>query len=170
VILMSEKKKSKKIIISASILTLLVTLLVGNIVYAKTMQSQQEMKKAVKAKEIEVAQNVSDLAIKTFDIDTKEYKIVFFNDLEEVNTDSAASGNITSNEKNKATAAYVMLGTDQILKPGDKLPVCFLGENEALIAIQHNDGNMSLIKYDVSKDVSKNLPIKADHIVKKEVK
>ncbi|WP_434510001.1 hypothetical protein [Desulfitobacterium sp. AusDCA] len=157
-----NKKKSKKLVIIAGILSLLTVLFVGNIVYAKTIQhSQLEMDKEVEAKDLVVEQVVSDLAIKTFDIDTNKYKPLFSDDLKEENT------NVTSDIKTKVIAAKVMLSMEKGIKIGDKLPVYFYGENEVLIAVEHADGTMSLTKYDVSKDVSKQKPIKTDHIVKK---
>jgi len=167
---MNKKKIFKRLAISAGILSLLTALLVGNIVYAKTIQSKQsklEMERFVKAKNLEVGQTIRDLAIKTFDIDTNKYKPVFLDDCVGIEHNPSVS----SDMKAKVTAAYTMLTMDENnrLKNGDKIPVFFFEENEVLIAIKHADGTMSLIKYDVSTDVSKQPPIKTD-ITVKEVK
>lgn len=155
-----NKKNIKKIVIgTSSILTLSAALFVGNIAYASNVQhSQLEMDKAVKAKNLEVTQEVKDSAIKTFDIDNEKYKTFSWDDLSDTSS-------------TEVLAADFMLGKEHILKKGDKLPVFFLGENkdEVLVAIKHNDGNISLIKYDVS-NVSKQYPTKTDRIDKKEVK
>lgn len=168
-----NKKKSKKLVIITGILSLLTVLLVGNVAYSETVQqSQLEMDKAVKAKNLEVEQKVSDSVIKTFDIDTKKYKTVFLDDLSDAKNsttnDSLATSSLQSDAKNKVLATNFMLVKEHILKKGDKIPVFFLGENkdEVLVAIEHKDGNMSLIKYDVSKQY----PTKTDRIDKKEVK
>lgn len=156
-----NQKKSKKPVIIAGILSLLIVLFVGNISYAKTIQhSQLEMDKEAKAKVLEVEQTVSDLAIKTFDVDTNKYKPLFSNDLDEEST------KVTSDIKTKVIAAKVMLNMEKVIKIGDKTPVYFCGENEVLIAVEHADGTMSLTEYDVSKDVSKQKPIKTGHKVK----
>ncbi len=157
---MNKKKIFKRLAISAGILSLLTALLVGNIVYAKTIKSKAEMIKEGKAFQFKVEKTVSDLAIKTFDIDTNKYKPLFSNDLEKENT------SVTEDIKTKVSAAEFTLGTSRMLKIGDKFPAYFFGENEVLIAIKHADGTMSLLKYDVSKDLSKQDPIQTDHIVK----
>ncbi|WP_088188811.1 hypothetical protein [Desulfosporosinus sp. FKA] len=169
------KTKPKKLVIIAGILSLLTVLLVGNVAYSETIQqSQLEMNKAVKAKNLEVEQKVRDSAIKTFVIDTKKYKTFFMDDLSDAKnsttSDSLTTGSLQSDVKNKVSAADFMLVKEHILKKGDKIPVFFLGENgdEVLVAIKHKDGNMSLIKYDVS-NVSKQYPTKTDRIDKKEV-
>jgi hypothetical protein len=157
---MNKKKIFKRLAISAGILSLLTALFVGNIVYAKTIKSKAEMIKEGKAFQFKVEKTVSDLAIKTFDIDTNKYKPLFSNDLEKENT------SVTEDIKTKVSAAEFTLGTSRMLKIGDKFPAYFFGENEVLIAIKHADGTMSLLKYDVSKDLSKQDPIQTDHIVK----
>ena len=181
-----NKKNIKKIVIgTSSILTLLAALFVGNIVYASNVQhSQLEMEKAVKAKDLEVGQEVKNSAIKTFDIDNKNYKTFFIDDLSdtensttEINTensttnDSLTTSTLQSDAKNKVKAVHFMLAEEHIYKIGDKMPVFFLRENEdeVLVAIKHKDGTMSLIKYDVS-NISKQYPIKNDRLDKKEVK
>ncbi|MEA4996277.1 MAG: hypothetical protein VB079_07275, partial [Petrimonas sp.] len=65
--------------------------------------------------------------------------------------------------KTKVMVAKTMLNMEKVIKVGDRLPVYFYGENEVLIAVEHADGTMSLTKYDESKDVSKQKPIKTDH-------
>ena len=155
-----NKKKSKKLVIIAGILSLLTVLLVGNVAYSKSIQqSQLEMNKAVKAKNLEVEQKVSESAIKTFNIDTKKYKSVDITDI---------TSSLQSDAQNKVLATNFMLVKEHILEKGDKIPAFFLGENEneVLVAIEHKDGNMSLIKYDVSKQY----PTKTDRIDKMEVK
>ncbi len=156
---MNKKKIFKRLAISTGILSLLTALLVGNIVYAKTIKSKAEMIKEGKAFQFKVEKTVSDLAIKTFDIDTNKYKPVFSADLEKEST------NVTEDIKTKVTAARVTLGMGDFLKIGDRMPVNFFGGNEVLLAIKHADGTISLIKYDVSKQD----PIKTDQI-DKEVK
>ncbi len=157
---MNKKKIFKRLAISAGILSLLTALFVGNIVYAKTIKSKLELEKEGKAFQFKVEKTVSDLAIKTFDIYTNKYKPLFSNDLEKENT------SVTEDIKTKVSAAEFTLGTSRMLKIGDKFPAYFFGENEVLIAIKHADGTMSLLKYDVSKDLSKQDPIQTDHIVK----
>jgi hypothetical protein len=164
---MNKKKIFKRLAISTGILSLLTALLVGNIVYAKTIQSKQsklEMERFVKAKNLEVGQTVRDLAIKTFDIDTNKYKPVFLDDFVGIERNP----NVSADMRTKVTAAYTMLTMDENsdLKKGDLIPVFFFEENEVLIASQHADGTMSLTKYDVSTDVSKQPPIKTDTTVK----
>lgn len=156
-----NQKKSKKPVIIAGILSLLIVLFVGSISYAKTIQhSQLEMDKEVKANVLEVEQTVSDLAIKTFDVDTNKYKPFFSEYFNEEST------NVTSDIKTKVLAAKNALNMEKYIKIGDNIPTYFYGENEVLIAVKHADGTISLIKYDVSKDVSKQMPIKTGHIVK----
>jgi len=157
-----NKKIFSRLAISAGVLSLLATvLLVGNINNAKaTKLSESAMENGVKTFNLKVEKTVSDLAIKTFDIDTNKYKPLFWDDLEEEST------SVTPDIKNKVVAADVMLSMDKIIKKGDKIPAYFFGENEVLIAIEHGDKTISLLKYDVSKDVSKQNPIKTNNIVK----
>lgn len=133
---------------------------VANSYSESNLPSQLEMDKEVKAKVLEVEQTVSDLAIKTFDIDTNKYKPFFSEYFNEEST------NVTSDIKTKVMAAKAMLNMENVIKIGDNIPTYFYGENEVLIAVKHADGTISLIKYDVSKDVSKQMPIKIGHIVK----
>jgi hypothetical protein len=159
--MMNKKKIFKHFAIGAGVLSLLaVVLLVGNINNAGATLTESAIEKEGKAFELEVEKSVSDLAIKTFDIDTNKYKPLFSSDLEKEST------SVTEDIKTKVTAAGVMLSMDKILKIGDKFPVYFFGENEVLIAIEHGDKTMSLLKYDVSGDVSKQKPVQTDHIVK----
>jgi len=154
-----DKKKIKifkRLTISAGVLSLLTVLLVGNIVYAKTEQSKLEIEKEGKAFQFKVEKMVSDSAIKTFDIDTKKYEPLFSDDLEKEST------SVTEDIRTKVSAAEFTLGTSRMLKIGDRFPTYFFGGNEVLIAIEHADGTMSLVKYDVSKQD----PLQTDHIVK----
>lgn len=158
---MNKKKLFKRLGVSAGVLCLLaVVLLVGNINNVGATLTESAIEKEGKAFELEVEKSVSDLAIKSFDIDINKYKPLFSADLENEST------SVTADIKTKVTAAEVMLAKDKMLKKGDKFPACFYGGNEVLIAIQHADGTISLVKYDVSEDVSKQKPIQTDHIVK----
>lgn len=164
---MNKKKIFKWLAISAGVLSLAAVLLVGNTNLAfssSDTSSNLEIEKIVKASELEIEKDVRDSAIKTFNIDTNKFKPVLKSDLEEKST------SVTPAIKTKVTAAYVMFSRDGILKNGDYIPTRFVGGNEVLIAIKHADGTMSLVKYDVSQDVAKQKPIKADHVTKKEVK
>ena len=158
---MSKKKIFKWLAISAGLLSLLIVPLVGNVRSAVSQDTRSlEIEKNVKASELELEKTVSDLAIKTFDIDTNKFKPVLKCNLEETNT------SLTPDKKTKVIAAHVTFSMEGILKNGDSIPTNFVGENEVLIAFKHADGTMSLIKYDVSKDVSKQKPIKTDQIIK----
>jgi hypothetical protein len=154
---MNKKKMFKRLAISAGVLSLLTVLLVGNVINATATRTKSAIEKEGKAFEFKGEKMVSDLAIKTYDIDTNKYKPLFSKDLEEEST------SVTEDIKNKVTAAEVTLVMDdKMLKIGDKFPAYFFGGNEVLIAIKHADGTMSLLKYDVSKQK----PIKTDHVVK----
>jgi len=158
---MNRKKIFTWLATSAGVLSLLTVLLVGNVgvAFPKDTRSNLEEEKTIKASELEMEKTVRDLAIKTFDVDTNKYKPVLRCDLEDEST------SLTPDVKTKVIAAYVMFSKDGI-QNGDFIPTLFLGGNEVLIAVKHAEGTMSLIKYDVSKDVSKQKPIKTDHIIK----
>ncbi len=109
-------------------------------------------------KYLEVETNVKNLAIKNFDINTNNVKIVLSSDVfnEKSSTVSADLGE-------KLVSALTILTEDKTFIPGDKVPVYFIEGNSIVsVAIMHADGTISLTKFDISKEE----PVKIDHITK----
>lgn len=146
-------KKKNFLIGIGGVLTLAIAILV---VINSIALSDSIVKKS--SKQIEVETAVKDLAIKTFNIDTNNVKVLYDSDVfnDKIATESADVRGILS-------TALVMLTDDKTFVPGDKIPIYFLeGNNIASIAIKHADGTISLTKFDISKEE----PVKIDHIVK----
>lgn len=146
-------KKKNFLIGIGGVLTLAIAILV---VINSIALSDSIVKKS--SKQIEVETAVKDLAIKTFNIDTNNVKVLYDSDVfnDKIATESADVRGILS-------TALVMLTDDKTFVPGDKIPIYFLGGNNiASIAIKHADGTISLTKFDISKEE----PVKIDHIVK----
>lgn len=143
---MNKKKIFKWFTMSVGVLTLAV-LLLGNVSSVFSTE---------KVKHLEVEDTIKASAIKTFDIDTNKVKPHFSSELNEKST------SLPEDIKSKAIRAFRKLTDEGGFKIGDYIPIYFIGENEVSIGIKHSDGTISLHKYDISKEK----PIKTDHIVK----
>lgn len=144
-------KKGKFLTITGGVLALAIALLVT--FNTTSVFSDEIVKKG--SKQVEVETNVKDRAIKTFDINTKNVKILHNSDVfnDKIATESA-------DLRSKLLIAIAMLTDDKTFVPGDKIPIYFLeGNNKASIAIEHADGTISLTKFDISKEE----PVKIDH-------
>lgn len=73
------------------------------------------------SKFIEVETNVKDLAIKTFDINTNNVKIVLNSDVFNEN-----SSTVSTDLGEKLVSALTILTEDKTFIPGDKVPVYFI--------------------------------------------
>jgi len=146
-------KKRKFLTITGGVSALAIALLVT---FNTSVFSDEIVKKG--SKQVEVETNVKNIAIKTFDINTKNEKVLYNSDVfnDKIATESA-------DIRSKLLIAIGMLTDDKTLVPGDKIPVYFLnGNNKVSIAIAHADGTISLTKFDISK----NEPVKIDHIIR----
>ncbi|WP_148228126.1 hypothetical protein [Syntrophobotulus glycolicus] len=131
-----------------------------SIVLLITFQSSAFSDDVIKksSKFIEVETTLKDLAIKTFDININNVKVLYHRDVfnDKVTKESA-------DLRSRLSSALAMLTDDKIFVPGDKIPIYFLeGSNMASIAIKHVDWTVSLTKFDISETE----PVKINHIVK----
>lgn len=145
-------KKGNFLTITGGVLALTIALLVT---FNYSASSQEIVKKS--SEYINVETDVKDSAIKTFDININNEKVIrnseLFNDkLETVSADL----------RSKLITALTMLTDDKTFVPGDKVPVYFLEGNKVSIAIEHADGTISLTKIDISKTE----PVKIDSITR----
>ncbi len=145
-------KKKNFLIRIGGVLTIAIAILVAinNVAFSDSINNKS-------SKLIEVETTVKDLAIKAFNINTNNVKVLYGSDVfnDKIATESA-------DIKGKLATALVMLTDDKTFVAGDKIPIYFLeGNNIASIAIKHADGTISLTKFDISKEE----PVKIDHIV-----
>ncbi|MCB8817673.1 hypothetical protein [Desulfosporosinus shakirovi] len=106
-------KKGKSLTMTGGVLALAIASLV---IVNTNAFSDEIVKKG--SKQIEVETNMKDRAIKTFDINTKNEKVLYNSDV---------FNNKTATESADVISKYI--------------PIYFIGENEVSIGIKHSDGN-----------------------------
>ena len=137
--------KKTKIFISIGIITLSVALFIGYSTFSTSNYPE---------KEYLVQQSV----INTFDINTKDYKALFTQDVFDNNIATESS-----EIRGKIAHAISIITQDGDLKEGDFKPMIFLkGNNEVLIGIRHPDKTITLVEFDISTEK----PVKGEKQVK----
>lgn len=137
--------KKTKIFICIGIITLSIALFIGYSTFSTSKNSENEYL-------------VQQSVINTFNINTKDYKPLFTQDVFDNNIATESS-----EIRGKIAHAISMITQDGDLKEGDFKPMIFLnGNEEVLIGIRHPDKTITLVEFDISKEK----PVKGEKQVK----